>query len=798
MKKLFTLLAAVIITSGIYSQSPEKLSYQAVVRNSGGALVQSSSVGIKISILQTSAGGTAVYAETHTVITNANGLATLEIGNGSVVSGSFTGIDWSAGPYFLKTETDPTGGTSYTITGTSQLLSVPYAMHAKTAESTNSYTETDPVFTGHASNGISSVDISNWSVAYGWGNHSLAGYLSSESDPQVGANTLNFMPKWDGSALVTGTIYDNGNVGIGTMNPISKLNLDGPATSVFGISLGSENLDLVSGSRYIGLAYGTNIDANSGFSGIEFGGPASFNEGYLAFHTHDLSIASGERMRIDKSGNIGIGTTSPAYPLHVTRENVEYPGIALFEDNGVIAGDPNTYVWVRNITGDQLWGFKAADNGDWGLHQASYADRIHITTTGKVGIGTDNPSEQLQVNGNLRANGYYMEGVGWLSATPGTSVWTESGPDVYRSGGNMGIGTTSAEQRLNVNGNIVTSIGSYWIGRFSDANAARIRLSAGGHSGQYYPYTNGNDPWVWYYEDWTTEMLRLHPNIGGGNNASLTFTGSKATFSGDVGIGTTEPQVALHINSPGHPNIMLTSDANPGAFARYAFNKDTPHAAISVSDGTTTTWDALNIIANGNVGIGTTNPGAELEVAGQIKITGGAPGVDKVLTSDANGLASWETPTGGGGTHYLGEDFGGGIIFYIYKGSDGLQHGLIVAKTESTAQWQSTASLVNANRTWDGVYNMNLMINSPAKTYVEALGAGWYLPSIDELNILWQNRFHVNKAMNDGGFTLLSMTNYWSSTEDGAGDALSFYFNGGYPYTGAKVNTVRVRAVSAF
>jgi hypothetical protein len=90
---------------------------------------------MRISILQTSSSGTAVYVETQTPITNANGLASIEIGGGTLVSGNFTTINWANGPYFIKTETDPNGGTNYSITGTSQLLSVPYAFYSKTTSS---------------------------------------------------------------------------------------------------------------------------------------------------------------------------------------------------------------------------------------------------------------------------------------------------------------------------------------------------------------------------------------------------------------------------------------------------------------------------------------------------------------------------------------------------------------------------------------------------------------------------------------------------------------------------------------
>jgi hypothetical protein len=153
----------------------------------------------------------------------------------------------------------------------------------------------------------------------------------------------------------------------------------------------------------------------------------------------------------------------------------------------------------------------------------------------------------------------------------------------------------------------------------------------------------------------------------------------------------------------------------------------------------------------------------------------------------------------GGFTHYLGEAFNGGIIYYLYKGSDGLEHGLIVALTESTAAWQTTGTLVNANRSWDGAYNTALMTGSPAATYIAGLGAGWYLPSIDELGKLYYNRFETNKALFTGGNALLSSTaTYWSSTEYLATDAYTFYFYYGYASANDKTNTLTVRGVRAF
>ena len=139
MKKTFqkTLLALtfLVVSNIVFAQAPNKMSYQAVIRNSSNALVTSTAVSMQISILQGSANGTAVYAETQISTTNTNGLVSIEIGGGTVISGNFSTIDWANGPYFIKTETDPAGGTNYTITGTSQLLSVPYALYASNSGS---------------------------------------------------------------------------------------------------------------------------------------------------------------------------------------------------------------------------------------------------------------------------------------------------------------------------------------------------------------------------------------------------------------------------------------------------------------------------------------------------------------------------------------------------------------------------------------------------------------------------------------------------------------------------------------
>ena len=133
MRIINILLINVIFLSNIIAQSPEKFSYQAVVRDNQGNLIKNQEISIQVSLIQSEVDGTTAYSESHLPTTNSNGVLTIEIGAGSS-SDDFSLIDWTFGPYFIKTEIDLNGGNNYTISHITQLLSVPYALYAKTAE----------------------------------------------------------------------------------------------------------------------------------------------------------------------------------------------------------------------------------------------------------------------------------------------------------------------------------------------------------------------------------------------------------------------------------------------------------------------------------------------------------------------------------------------------------------------------------------------------------------------------------------------------------------------------------------
>ncbi len=178
MKKLVLLsLFALLCLANGYAQTPQKMSYQCVVRNSTGALVSNSAISMRITILKNLS--TTVYVETHTTTTNVNGLATVQIGGGTPVSGTFAAIEWGTGAFYLKTEVDPAGGTHYVISGTSQLLSVPYSLFANEVPAnsissahlmTNSVTSTkvaaESINSGHIVNHYRNISYPASALAY--------------------------------------------------------------------------------------------------------------------------------------------------------------------------------------------------------------------------------------------------------------------------------------------------------------------------------------------------------------------------------------------------------------------------------------------------------------------------------------------------------------------------------------------------------------------------------------------------------------------------------------------------------
>jgi hypothetical protein len=369
--KIVCLLAVFFFQQNVNAQAPNKMSYQAVVRNASNALVASAPVGIKISILQGSASGTAVYEESHTVTTNANGLASIEIGSGTVISGTMAGINWGAGPYFMKTETDPAGGTAYSITGTSELMSVPYALYAASGNAGPQ---------GPAGpQGIQGIPGSS----NAWG---LTGNSGTNGSNYIGtsdASDLNF--KTNGVNVMK--LGVTGNVGIGNTTPDFPLSFPttyGEKISLFGNAAARVGFGVQPGNfQMLGDIIGTDLTFGYG-----------------------LSASPTELMRIKSStGYVGIGTAAPDHQLTVL--NTSNAGLLKLQSN---VG--STQITMDDSGLDDV--YLSTTQGNFDIWTGGNNKRLSVLTNGNVGIGTSSPTSTLDVNGQITIDQKNFGGYGGL------------------------------------------------------------------------------------------------------------------------------------------------------------------------------------------------------------------------------------------------------------------------------------------------------------------------------------------------------------------------------------------------
>jgi hypothetical protein len=301
VKKLINIIVIAILVMNSFAQSPLKLSYQAVIRNSSNQLITNTNVGFRISILTGSASGQLVYSQTLTPATNNAGLISVEFGGGS----GFDTISWAYGPYFIKTEADPTGGNNYTITGTSQILSVPFALYAMNAAnskgikfgSTNTYL-------GDNSFKANTVGSYNTSIGY----QSLMANSSGNSNVALGESAMRFNTLGGANVAVgSSALYANtegsNNVAVGfqclSANTIGtyntsigihamKSNISGNSNAAYGDNslnkntTGNQNVAIGSSALYNNTT--GNYNTAVGFQSINTSSTADYNTGigYLA------------------------------------------------------------------------------------------------------------------------------------------------------------------------------------------------------------------------------------------------------------------------------------------------------------------------------------------------------------------------------------------------------------------------------------------------------------------------------------------------------------------------------------
>ncbi|KMQ63871.1 hypothetical protein ACM40_03595 [Chryseobacterium sp. BLS98] len=325
MKKILLSLGIMLGLFIAQAQAPEKMSYQAVMRNGSGQLLINQSIAVKVSILQGSPAGTLVYSERLTGNTNANGLISMEIGTGTILSGVFSAIDWPAGSYYLKTETDPAGGTNYTIAGTSQLLSVPYAMYAKSAGGTGGsfvipYTNT----VNNASTLFSLINDGDGTSVEGINNTTTSSISSVRG-------IVNNVSPGGFSSGVRGINNGTGGLGVGVWG-----SQNGSGWGVYGVT--PNGLGVYGNASANGTGVYANSNTGTGLTATSNNGiPASISIFNNANNNNVLNVSSvgnGTVVNVTTTGN-GAGvqsSTGAGFGLH---------GITSAQTSAGIVGDNN-------------------------------------------------------------------------------------------------------------------------------------------------------------------------------------------------------------------------------------------------------------------------------------------------------------------------------------------------------------------------------------------------------------------------------------------------------------------------
>ena len=664
MKNIFTILLCFIAYSYTFAQSPQSINYQAVIRNDAGIVVPNKAINLRFSIQE----GLIVppqYVEIHQVTTNSVGLVSLPIGKGIIQSGTFAGINWGLGIKYLKTEVDVTGGTNFSLIGTQQFLSVPYAMYAEKS--------------GNGAN--------NWS---------LSGNILTGNEFMGSLNNFPIIFKTNGVEKVR--ISEGGKLGLGVSNPTSWLSVQANGSGLSGTedriflhlnnistsSASSSNMQLTAGGSPNLTALTHHAPSYSVVSGYaDFGQLTSTGSGLimqarngiLRFETGANGNGVFERMRIANNGNIGVGTTNPLYKLHLEADATGFESGADPRSVIYIKNNSNSTASAAGITmssgsnsgegrlwhiaptysfrpqdqdfttlyssgrGISLWsspknnpnngGYIKLQTGNKPDNTGGY-DRLVINETGNIGIGTSNPSAQLHTTGSVLFSGILQNNslnkvivadangsLAWRDATTlagGSSGWGLSGNSLT---GSEFIGSTNTQPIVfktnGVEKTRISSDGMVGIATSNPLYKLHIEAEATG-------FESGAD----------SRSFIFIKNTSNSTASAAGITMSSGSNSGEGRLWHIAPTYSFRpqdqdfttLYSSGRGISLWTSpknNPNNGGYIKLQTGNKPDN-----SGG----YDRLVINELGNIGIGNSNPKAKVQVTdGDVYIDNAAKGV---------------------------------------------------------------------------------------------------------------------------------------------------------------------------
>ena len=358
------------------AQVPQTISYQALLRDTKDRLISNQEISIQLTVRVVDNTGAVLrdeYAELHQTTTNYNGLFTIEIGSGSSFLGSFDEVDWSDGIHYIMTSIDPAGGDNYNITSEAKLMSVPYALHALTAESlTNPEQESDPIFNNSIAATITASDL------YSWNNSNIT---QSSTLPDEGTDGQLLSTDGSGNYIWIDQPASSGvasGITITSIGSVSATNVQEALEALEATKLGlaggtlAGDIEIPTGNRIILTDVPTNAtDAAN----------KSYVDGVVASGTVDASTTV--KGKIQLAGDLAGTAEAPTVPA--LAEKLSLVGGTMSGDLSMGNKDLIAVDTVRSN------GYKGTWDGE-------------IIAVNKGGTGTKNLTGYVKANGNLAMN----------------------------------------------------------------------------------------------------------------------------------------------------------------------------------------------------------------------------------------------------------------------------------------------------------------------------------------------------------------------------------------------------------
>ncbi len=757
------LFVFLLLSFSTFSQTPTSFQYQAVLRDASGGVLANQQVEIGVALLQGSVTGTEIFTETHSVTTNNFGLANLQIG--SVNTTGMQNIDWSSGSYFIQISVDGV------IMGTSQLLSVPYALHAKVAETvTGGITETDPVYSGSEAANISATDITNL------GN--LSGVNTGDQDLSTLATKTAL---GDSTAQVRSEIPDVSGFLTAETDPTftssQAANID--ATDITnlgnlsGVNTGDQDLSTLATKTALG---DSTAQVRSEIPDVS---------GFLTAET-DPTFTSSQAANIDATDITNLGNLSG-----VNTGDQDLSTLA----TKTALGDSTAQ--VRSEIPDVSGFLTAETDPTFTSSQAANIDATDITNLGNLS-GVNTGDQDLSTLATKTALGDSTAQV--RSEIPDVSGFLTSESDP----------TFTSSQAANIDATDITNLGNLSGTNTGDQDISGITTNATAITAIETEQTTQNDAIA--LNTAKTGITSAQANAIVANTGKDTtgiyhsnrtaLDAVTGTNTGDQNLSSLATKTAL-----GDSTAQVRSEI-PDVSGFISAEEDPIYATDStfLKSGVTA-WDtsvAKTITAadtaNWNNKVDTLIAGTGITISG-----------DTIKATGSNSST----------TYSVGDFAQGGVVFYVDETG---QHGLVCAKTDqdggSGISWyagtygntqakgdgpfagEANTSIIIAAQvaigddgsTYAARICNELQITEGGKTYGD-----WYLPSKEELKLMYRNKAVIDATAGaNGGSGFASHYYYWSSTEFDDYAAWELSFNVGYPSTSYKVTPERVRAVRAF